>query len=282
MNTIKLCSDSTSDLSAELIQQNNIAIIPLFVNFSNQSYRDNLDITSATLFRKVSETGTLPSTSAPSPSDFTNEFAKHIEKGMDILHISLSSKISTAYQNACIAAEQFPQGRIKIIDSLNLSSGIGLLVMTAADCIQKGLPLDSITSTVQEKVAKVRTQFIIDTAEYLYKGGRCSGLQMVLSSVLKIHPVIQVTDGSMHLAAKIRGSRQQVLNFLVSHAQEKADEAAPERVFITHTGCDDDALWIKNKLAELNVFQQILITNASCVISSHCGPNTIGILFMDK
>jgi DegV family protein with EDD domain len=281
MRHIKLFADSTCDLSEEIIKQNDISIIPLYVNFGKESYKDNIDIKPAELFLRVKEKGKLPMTSAPTPDNFSTEFKKYIDKDMDILHISLSSKISASFQNACAAAAQFPDGRIKVIDSSNLSSGIGILVMTAADCAASGLSLDEIVSRVQSGIAKVRTEFIIDTVEYLHKGGRCSGLQMLLSSILEIHPIIKVDEGSMHMAAKIRGNRQVVLRRLVKDILDNKGSLNKERIFITHTMSDDDAVWIKTQLAELRGIKQIYITNASCVIASHCGPKTIGIIYME-
>jgi len=282
MRTVKLFTDSTSDLSAEIIKQYNIAVIPLYINFGLQSYRDGLDIQANELFNQVKKTGKLPKTSAPSVEDFAAEFKKYLEQGMDVLHISISSKISAAYQNACTAAAQFPADRIRVIDSLNLSTGIGILVMKAADCVQQGLKLADIAQAVQSAIPKVRTEFIIDTVEYLHKGGRCSGLQMLLSSLLEIHPIIQVTDGSMHLASKIRGNRQIVLRRLVKDAVDNLGSINPERVFVTHCESAEDAAWIKTQLVEKNTFKQTLITNASCVISSHCGPKTVGIIYLEK
>jgi len=282
MRKIKLFSDSTSDLSEEILKQYEISIIPLYVNFGTESYKDNVDIASTELIRKVNETGMLPKTSAPTTADFAAEFKKYLDMDMDILHISISSKISASYQNACTAAEQFPEGRIKVIDSLNLSSGIGILVMTAASCIEKGLSLDETARTVQSKISKARTEFIIDTVEYLHKGGRCSGLQMFLSSLLEIHPIIKVDEGTMHMASKVRGNRQTVLRRLVKDTLDNLENIDRGNIFITHCKSDEDADLIKSQLAELNQFQQIWITNASCVISSHCGPKTIGIIYLEK
>lgn len=280
MNKVKLITDSTSDLSDDLVKKHDIAVVPLYVNFNTQSFKDNVDITPQELYRKVSQIGSLPSTSATTPTDFVNEFKKYIDNGMDIIHISISSKISASYQNACAAAEQFPAGRIRVIDSFNLSSGIGILVMVAADCIEGGLNLDETAKAVQNSVGKVDTEFIVDTVDYLYKGGRCSGLQMILSSLLKIHPIIEVEDGSMHLAAKIRGGRQNVLNRLVNDTIQNMSQLDTRRVFITHSESDEDAAWVKNQLSGLNRFNEVIITNASCVICSHCGPKTIGIIRM--
>jgi|WetSurMetagenome_2_1015567.scaffolds.fasta_scaffold02631_7 DegV family protein with EDD domain len=281
MRPIKLFADSTSDLSEKLLKHYDIGIVPLYVNFGKESYKDNVDITSPGLFRKVSETGKLPMTSAPSAADFMAAFKGYLEQGMDILHISISSNISSAYQNACQAATQFPEGRVKIIDSLNLSSGIGILVMMAADCIAKKMTLDNVCISVQSAIPLVRTEFIIDKVDYLYKGGRCSGLQMLVSSLLEIHPVIKVDVGAMHVAAKIRGNRQMVLRRLVKDTEDNMDNLSRERIFITHCNSAGDAAWIKTQLIEMNKIKEILVTDASCVISSHCGPGTIGIIYIE-
>jgi DegV family protein with EDD domain len=201
---------------------------------------------------------------------------------MDIVCITISSRISATYQNACEAALQFQEGRIKIIDSLNLSTGIGILVMTAADLIGSGASLSDTARAVQAAIPRVRVEFIIDTVEYLHKGGRCSGLQMLLSSLLEIHPIIKVTDGAIHLAAKTRGNRQVVLRNLVKNALDKIETMSPQRIFISHAECPDDALPVKTQFAELNKFKEVHMTSASCVISSHCGPRTIGIIYLEK
>ncbi|MBN1191060.1 MAG: DegV family protein [Dehalococcoidales bacterium] len=282
MRPVKLLTDSTSDLPREIIEQYEISIIPLYVNFGTQSFRDGVDIKPAELYRKVKETGKLPTTSAISESDFAREFNKHIDNQMDIMHISISSKISASYRNACTVAEQFPAGRIKVIDSLNLSSGIGLNVLAAAACIRRGMSLDETANEVQSVVKKVRSQFIIDTVEYLHKGGRCSGLQMLLSSILEIHPIIAVTDGSMHMAAKIRGNRQVVLNTLIKDTIAKIGSMDLERLVVAHSECRDDAIRVAGQLEKMNKIRNIIISDASCVIASHCGPNSIGIFYLEE
>jgi DegV family protein with EDD domain len=282
MRPIKLFTDSTSDLPQEIIKQKGIAIIPLYVNFGTESFRDNVDIKPARLFEKVSEKGKLPMTSAPTVADFAAQFKKYIERDMDILHISISSKISSSFQNACTAASQFPAERIKVIDSLSLSSGIGLLVLIAADSIDKGSALNEVVRDVQSAVPKVRIEFVLDTVEYLHKGGRCSGLQMLLSSLLEIHPVITVAEGSIHLASKIRGKRQIVLQKFFKDNLDKVNKIDSRRIIIANCECPVDILPIKDQLVALNKFQQVLLTEASCVIASHCGTKTVGIFYLEK
>jgi DegV family protein with EDD domain len=279
---IKLLADSTCDLSPELLNEYDIGIIPLYVNFGTNSYRDNVEITTPELYRRVNETGVLPMTSTPTPGDYIAEFKKYIDAGLDVIYIAISSKLSSSYQNACMAVAGLPEGRVRVIDSLNLSTGIGLLVMTAADALEQGLDIDQTCSLVREKTGKVETKFIIDTLDYLHKGGRCTGLELFLSSLLKIHPVIQVADGSMYPAAKIRGGRPQVLNHLIDSVLNKLETIDPKRIFVTHSESERDALWLKNKLLEAHRFEQIIITSAGCVISSHCGPKTVGILYLKK
>ncbi len=282
MRPVKIFSDSTCDLSPELIQRHNIGIVPLYVNFDKLSFKDGVDLDSTGLIRKVKETGKLPKTSAPTAADFTAEFKKYLDQDMDILHISISSKISASYQNACAAAQELPEGRVKIVDSLNLSSGIGILALTAAECIESGMSLAETVQTVQSAVPRVRTAFIIDTVEYLHKGGRCSGLQFLLSSLLEIHPIIAVNEGAMHVAAKVRGNRAVTLRGLMKHALAQPGSIEPKHVFVTHCKSDEDAPAIKQQLLEMNRFKNIWITEASCVISSHCGPKTIGIIYLEK
>ena len=282
MRPVKVFSDSTSDLSDEIIKQHNIGIIPLYVNFDQQSYKDGVDINPAELFRKVEETGTLPKTSAPTIRDFTTEFSKYIDEGMDVVHISISSMISASYQNACAAAAELPEGRVKVIDSLNLSCGIGLLAMTAAECVESGMSLSDTENAVHSAIAKVRSEFVIDTLEYLHKGGRCSGLQMLLSSVLEIHPVIAVNNGSMHVAAKIRGNRKVVLRGLVNGAVDNPDRLDPKIMIVNNCVCADDAAHVKTKFEGMNIFKQVSLANAGCVIASHCGPKTLGLFYFEK
>jgi DegV family protein with EDD domain len=150
------------------------------------------------------------------------------------------------------------------------------------DCVKRGLSLDDTVRIVQALIEKVRVEFIIETVEYLHKGGRCSGLQMLLSSLLEIHPIIRVTGGEILLASKIRGNRQVVLRKLVKNTLNNLDSINPERIFITHIGASEDAFWINSQFTQLNKFKQILIMNTNCVISTHCGPRTIGIAYLGK
>jgi len=283
MRPVKVFTDSTSDLSREIIKQHNISIIPLYVNFDEQSFKDGVEIDPARLFRMVKETGKLPKTSAPTVSDFISAFTGYLDKGLDILHVSISSKISASYQNACSAAEQLPEGRVKVIDSLNLSCGIGILAIKAALCSEKGMELDEVSTKVQAAVPGVKAFFALDTVEYLHKGGRCSGLQFLLSSLLEIHPIIAMgSDGTMHVESKVRGNRRAVIRSLVNDTINRLNRIKPEIIVVNNCECLDDAALIRAQLVESVKNQQILLANVGCVIASHCGPRTLGIFYLEK
>ncbi|MDD4658089.1 MAG: DegV family protein, partial [Eubacteriales bacterium] len=223
MGKVKVFSDSTCDLPLDLIAQHQIGIVPLYVLFNDESYGDGTDITTPDLYKKVEETGKLPKTAAPSPGDFIKAFKPFIDAGEDIIYIGLSTKFSTTVNNARLAAQEFPQDRIEVVDSQNLSTGIGLLVMRAVDFAAEGLDIHAIAEKVRAMVPKVETEFIIDTLDYLHKGGRCSGVARFVGSMLKIRPSIKVVDGGMVPAQKFRGSRAKALQGLLDAALAEKD-----------------------------------------------------------
>lgn len=275
-------TDSTSDLSKELITENGIGVVPLYVCFNDSTYKDGVDIFPKGVLERVNEYGVLPRTSSPSPSDFYAAFGPHIEQEQDIVYVGLSSGISSTVQNARIAASKFPIGRVHIVDSQNLSTGIGLLVMKAVDYAKEGMSADEIAINVEKLVPKVRTEFIIDTLDYLYKGGRCSALQSIVGSILQIHPIVAVVEGKMILSGKIRGNRQRVLSQLLTNALKNVETMDLDRIFVTHAMSEDEAEHLKSELEESVDAEQVVTTSAGCVIFSHCGPRTVGILYIEK
>lgn len=281
MAKVKIFTDSTCDLSGELISRHKIGVVPLYVLFNDESFLDGIDMTTADLYRKVEETGSLPKTAAPSPGDFLTIFAPHLEAGEDIVYIGISAELSATLNNARLAAEELPPGRIEIVDSRNLSTGIGLLVMRAVDFAAEGLDIHTIAQKVRELTPKVETEFIVDTLDYLHKGGRCSGIARLVGSMLKIRPSIKVVDGKMIPAEKFRGTRGKALQGLLDNALAFKDEMSPERIFITHS-ISDDGPFLREELLKQTGVKEVIITQAGCVISSHCGRNTIGILFIRK
>jgi DegV family protein with EDD domain len=276
---MEIFADSCSDLSPELIQKFNIHVIPLGVIVGEETYSDGVDITPAQLFEQVKTTGKLPSTSAPS----TGAFIKAFEQCDSGIYISISSKLSASNQNAQIAVKNLPGKDIRVVDSLNLSTGIGLLVLTAAELRDQGKSLDEIEKTLQGKILKVNTSFVIDTLDYLYMGGRCTSMEHLMGSLLKIRPIIEVKlDGSLGVKEKVSGSRKKALDSMLNEFKRKLPNVDLNRVFLTHAVSDVDAVYLKDELLKLAPIKEICITNAGATISSHCGPNCIGILFMSK
>lgn len=282
MNKVKIITDSTSDLSEALLMENNISIVPLYVNFGSESFKDGVNITPDELYNEVKKRNSLPKTAAPSPSDFIEAFKPHIDSGHDIIYIGLSTGFSSTIQNAFTAAAEFPYGRIEVVDSKNLSTGIGLLVMKAVDYVNCGYDVHAVAGKIRELVPKVKTAFIIDTLEYLYKGGRCSALQNLFGSMLRIRPVVQVVNGKMILAQKLMGKRSRVINTMLGNVLKQKEYISTERVFVTHSKSKLDADYLKRELENNLSVKDILITDAGCVVSSHCGPNTVGILYISK
>lgn len=282
MKPIKIFADSTCDLSPELIQQYDIGIVPLYVTFNEVSYRDGVDLTPEGLYNLVTETGKLPLTSAPSPIDFMSYFDPFVKQGKQILFIALSSELSSTYQNALIASQEYEEGEITVFDSLNLSTGIGIQVLKAARAAEAGQSVPEITELLTRIRPKVDTEFVIDSLDYLHKGGRCSGMQNIMASLLKIRPVIKVIDGKMTPAYKVRGSREKAFEQMVSNALGNIEGMDRETLFITQTMAKEDALSLEQMMREKVNPGEILQTEAGCLISSHCGPKTIGIIYLRK
>jgi DegV family protein with EDD domain len=276
---VKIITDSCCDLTQELISQFDIDVIPLSVFVDNANYLDGVDISSEQLFESVKKTGVLPKTSAPSVAAFSRVFEKYPE----FIYISISSKLSASYQSAHVALSELSNVKGEIIDSYNLSTGIGLLVLKAAELSQQGKTLAEITARIKALVLKVNSSFMIDTLDYLYMGGRCSSMAHVVGSILKIRPIIEVrADGTLGVREKINGSRKKCLDALLDSFSKKKDSIDPARVFITHVVCEEDAEYLKSELEKILSIKEICITTAGSTISSHCGPGTVGILFFTK
>lgn len=279
MRTIRIFADSTCDLPAAWVQEYGIGIVPLYVTFDDEMYKDGLDLTTPELYNKVAKSGRLPKTAAPSPADFIQAFTPAVQEGQQIIYISLSSELSSTYQNALIAAAEFEEDQVTVFDSRNLSTGIGLLVMKAVKAAAEGRSVAEIIDLLETTRPLVETEFVIDSLDYLYKGGRCSGMQNLVGSLLKIRPVIKVIDGKMTPVSKIRGSREKVLDQLLNNAMAQVDDMDNDLIFITHSLAEDDAIHLQQILKSKTKAREVAISDAGCVISSHCGAKTIGILY---
>ncbi|HEX2979028.1 MAG TPA: DegV family protein [Anaerolineaceae bacterium] len=274
---VRITTDSTADLGIEISTQRSIDTIPLIVDIHDHAYKDGVTIEPRQLFQLVEQYNELPKTSAPSILEFTDFF----KDSPEIVHITISSKISCSYQNACLAIENQAAKNIHVIDSLNLSSGIGLLVLKAADLRDAGCSAQEIASQISTLIPTVRTSFVVDTLDYLYKGGRCSALQNIMGSLLKIHPVIEMrSDGTLGVRSKVRGARKKALQKLLDDLEKNLPALDRDRIFITHSSSPEDAEYLKAEIQRIAAPREIFITQAGAVISSHCGPGTIGILYL--
>lgn len=282
MNKIKVFTDSTADLSKELLEKYDISVIPLYIVLNDVSYRDGVDLTTKEMYQLVQEHQVLPKTSAPTVEDFKSAFRPWVQKGYDVIYMGLSSELSVTYQSACLAAQELDKDKIHIIDSLNLSTGIGLLVLEAAEMVQQGMDAKSIVKKIKEDVPKVRSSFFIDTLKFLHMGGRCSSVQMLAGTVLRIRPQIIVQNGGMIVGSKYRGNRKRCLDGFYQDHVGTSTGLRLNRVFISHSACPlEEVEYLKNKLQSQFQIEEILVTEAGMVISSHCGPKTIGILYME-
>lgn len=278
---IKITADSTCDLSEQLVAQQEIGIVPLYVVKEGKSYQDGLEIKPQDIFDYVAQGNEPCKTAAVSITDYADYFSGLSAQYDAVIHISLSAEFSSCYQNACLAAQQFPN--VFVVDSRNLSTGSGLMVLEAARLAKMGLAPQEIVSRLEELAGRVEASFLIDSLLYLHKGGRCSSLAALGANLLHLKPCIEVKDGKMQVGKKYRGPFEKCLLAYVKDRLDGRDDLAAGRIFVTHTRCNPRTVeLVKKTVKEYGVFQQITETEAGCTISSHCGPNTLGILFIRK
>lgn len=281
---VKIISDSTCDLSPELIAKYDIDILPLHILLGEDEYEDGKNITPEQIYSWSDENKTTPKTSAPALTDAIELFKQYIDEGRKIVCFSISSSMSTSGNVMRIAAEELEaEDRITVIDSANLSTGIGLLVIEAAIMAQNNHTVEEIVSAIEALKPNVRASFVVDTLTYLYRGGRCNAVSAMAGGVLKLHPKIVVENGAMNASKKYRGKINSAIMTYVKDMEDDLKAARPDRVFITHSGCDRTIVEeVHSYLENLGVFSEILETRAGGVISSHCGPGTLGVLFIQS
>ena len=281
---VKIISDSTCDLSPELIAKYDIDILPLHILLGEDEYEDGKNITPEQIYNWSDENKTTPKTSAPALTDAIELFKPYIDEGREIVCFSISSSMSTSGNVMRIAAGELEaEDRITVIDSANLSTGIGLLVIEAAIMAQNNHTVEEIVSAIEALKPNVRASFVVDTLTYLYRGGRCNAVSAMAGGVLKLHPKIVVENGAMNASKKYRGKINSAIMTYVKDMEDDLKAARPDRVFITHSGCDRTIVEeVHSYLENLGVFSEILETRAGGVISSHCGPGTLGVLFIQS
>ena len=279
---VSIVADSTCDLSRELLEKYKVKIIPLHILLGEKEYEDGVDLRPEEIYAWADDHKTTPKTSAPSVETVMQTFRPLLDKGDDIVCFSISESMSTTANVMRLAARQLEaEDRIIVVDSANLSAGIGLLVLEAARMALQGKTAEEIVAETERLKPKVRASFVVDTLTYLHRGGRCNGLEAMAGSMLKLHPKIVVSEGKMSSSKKYRGKIDKVILAYAKDMEEQRLQARKERVFITHSGCPEETvLMVKEYLESLSRFEEILLTRAGGVISSHCGPGTLGVLFI--
>lgn len=279
-NVIITC-DSTCDLSPELIEKYSIPVNPLFVVLSDRPLKDGVEVTPDDLYDYVEATGTLPTTTAPNMQDYLDFFRAAAPNGEAIVHFTISSSMSTSYNSARLAAAEL--GNVYVVDSKNLSTGSGLLVLKAADLAESGMAAKDIAAEVIRLADYVDASFILDTLKFLHKGGRCSAVAALGANLLKLKPCIEVKDGSMGVGKKYRGKLAEVFLTYAAERIAAAGDIETDRVFITHSGVNEETVnRVAEKVKTLAPFKEVIVTRAGCTVSVHCGPGTLGVLFIRK
>lgn len=282
MKTI-ITSDSSCDLSKEQLKKYGIPTIPIYVNMNGEEYKDGINVSPEDIFKYVKETKTLPKTSALSISDYQTFFKSVLDTNPDskIIHISLSSGLSSCCEHAKIAAAEF-DGKVTVIDGLNLSTGTGLLVLYAAKLAEAGTEYSEIVAKTEKRVPFVQASFIIDEVHYLHKGGRCSSVALLGANLLKIKPKIQVIDGGMKSTGKPRGKMLPVLKDYVDQTLKEFNNPDKSICFVTHSCIEPEiANEIKEYVESKKIFDEVVMTIASSTITCHCGKGTLGILYIN-
>ena len=280
MSKVKIISDSTCDLSEELLAQFDVAVLPHPIVRDGELLQDNVTITPDDIYRHYEQTGRLCTTSAPNTYDYEMCWKPWLDEGYEIVHFTISSEMSTAYNQAMLAAEE--TGHVYPVDSRTLSTGIGLLVLEACDLREQGLSAEKIVAKVREDADKCQASFLVDVIEYLWKGGRCSSVAAIGANILKLKPRIDVLNGNMLSTKKYRVRTANCFAAYADDMLKVKDNIRQNRIFITHSGIDPDIIELmKEKIHEWQPdIENIYVTRAGGTISCHCGPGTLGILYM--
>lgn len=281
---VVITADSTCDLPIEIIEKYNIVITPLTILLGDKSYRDGVDIFPEDIYAYVKKTGELPKTAAVPPSAYYELFEEMTKAGKAVVHIGLSSAISSSYQNACIAASEFDD--VYCVDSKSLCTAMGLLVLKACDFREKGYDAKKIANRVNSLVPKVSTTFVLDNLEYLHKGGRCSGVARFSANVLGIKPSIAVDpkEGALDVAKKYRGKIDAVYKQYINDCLRDVGKIDASRIVIANSGdvSPDIISFAKGVIEGKADFKEVITAKAGCTISSHCGPKTLAIFYIKK
>ena len=278
---IQICSDSSCDLGKALCERYDIVLNPFRITLGDESLIDGVEVTPDDLYAFHDRTGTLPKTSATNMAEHMEFFEKQLEKAEEVLFFTISASMSVNNHAANLAAEELEN--VYVIDSANLSTGVGLLIIAAAEMAEQGLSAAEIKEKIEELKPKVNASFVIDSLEYLHKGGRCSAVAALGANLLKLKPCIEVKNGSMGVTKKYRGKYSEVLKTYAAERLADLDNIVADHVFVTHAGCDDEIVdSVVTIVKETLNPKELHVTRAGATVSVHCGRNTLGILYLQK
>lgn len=282
MKKVAIIADTTCDLSVELKERYQIKTFPLHIHLGDKEYSDGVDISPDDIYRWSDENKATPKTSAVSPAEATDVLEAALKNAESVICFCISDQMSSTGNVLRLAVQELEaEDKVFVVDSKNLSTGIGLQIIEAAILAEQGMEAKEIVEKIQNITPRVRASFVVDTLTYLHRGGRCSGLAALAGGALKLHPLISVIDGKMLPGKKYRGKMNRVIIEYVKDMEEELKLAKADRVFITHSGCEEEIIEsVKEELTALGRFDEILVTRAGSVITSHCGPGTLGVLFI--
>ena len=279
--TYQIISDSTCDLSPEQIKKYNIHLMPLYVQLGDKTFRDGVDIHPDDIYAHVAAGGDLAATAAVNLADYVQVFSEYSRKADFVIHVTISSDFSCCYQNAKLAAADFDN--VYVVDSRNLSTGHGLVVLEAERMAREGMAPDDIVAALHDLTGRVEASFILDRLDYMKKGGRCSAVTLLGANLLRLRPCIEVRDGKMGVGKKYRGSFERCIRDYITDRLAGRDDLDLRRVFITHSGVSEESVQkAVETVQKLQPFEEICVTRAGCTVSSHCGPGTLGVLYIRK
>ena len=276
---IKITSDSTCDLTPELLERYDITLTPLYITQDGKTCRDRIDIRPQDIFAHVASGGNLPTTSAVNIADYQEVFGKYAKDYDAVIHFNIGQNFSACNQNANIAAEDFDN--VYVIDSRNLTVGQGILVLEAAEAAARGEKAEDIVAMIREQVDKVDTTFVVDRLDFLAKGGRCSSVVALGANLLKLKPCIVLADGKMSVGKKYRGTFEKILPDFIKD-RLAGDGYRKDRCYLVYAACKDETIASLKELVESYGFGEVLVAEAGCTISSHCGPGTVGFVLLRK
>lgn len=280
---IKIIADSTSDLPQEFIEKYNIDILPLHIILNEESFDDGININTEELFKWSNDNNLTPKTAGISLLEASEAFKKYLNEYDYILCFTISSPLSSTYNNLRVASKEVNEERIYVVDTKSLCIAIGLLIIKATKMIEEGKDIKEIFDELNSLKDKLHTSFVVDSLEYLHRGGRCSDAALLLGNALKVHPMIVMKDGKLEADKKYRGNMKHVIHNYINDLKDSLNNADKELLAIAYSGDRPDNLdEIKAELKKEYGFKEILETKAGCVISSHCGPNTFAIFFIEN